>query len=350
VVYYGALTALLLLGWFLGAAFRFEAGLAVFVLATAGAVASVFLFALMVLGKAPFCPLCAGTHIINLLLLPVSKRFTGRSLPQLLRALGTGIVAVLGGRTVSSDAGRIKLLGGLAGVLVVAVLYQWLFIQEKRHTPAEFDVRHALATFAISPRIDIPTGEDDPHLGPADAWVRVVMFTDFQCPGCRGLAAELDPIVEGFRGRVQVVFKHFPVSKTCNPALKDDPHPHACAAAWAADAARRQKKFWTFHDALFAADVPSEEAIEEIARHIGLDLGQFEADRRGNYTRAKVQEDIELGMRLGLDETPAIFVNGRRAPDVRAQSLKMFIVSEIASRSQLPIPTPVGEETHNGGN
>jgi protein-disulfide isomerase/uncharacterized membrane protein len=349
VVYYGTLAALLLVGWFLGDAIRSEAALAALVLSTFGAALSVVLFLTMTMGKAPFCPLCAATHVINLLLLPTCKRLTGKPVPQLLRALGAGIASVLGGNTVSSAAGRIKILGMLAVTLIAAVIYQWLFIQEKLHPPAEFDVNRAVAMFALSARVEIPIGDDDSRLGPADAWVQVVVFTDFQCQGCRRLAAELGPMVEAYHPRVQVVFKHFPVSKTCNPALKNDPHPRACEAAWAAEASRRQKKFWAYHDALFATNLETDQTIAEVAGRVGLDLTQFETDRWGDKARAKVKADVELGMRLGLDETPAIFVNGRRAPDVRMQALNLFVLSEIASRSPRPIPALDGAKTSNDG-
>jgi protein-disulfide isomerase/uncharacterized membrane protein len=347
VVYYGTLVAIVLLGRFLGDAFRPEAALIAVVFSTAGAALSIVLFVTMALGKAPFCPLCAATHVINLLLLPTCKRLAGRPLGQLVRALGAGVASVLTGRAVTSAAGRVKLLGAFAGALAAALLYQWLFIQEKLHPAAEFDVRHSLAKFAMSPRADIPIGDDDPSLGPSDAWVRVVVFSDFQCPGCRQLAAEMAPMVERFRGRVHVVFKHFPVNKICNPALKEDLHPRACEAAWAAEAARRQDKFWAFHDALFAANLNTDVAVEGVARQVGLDPAQFEADRERDDARAKVKADLELGIRLGVDETPAIFVNGRRAPDVRLQSLQMFIISEIASRS--PASTPNVEKTAGDG-
>lgn len=337
VVYYATLAAFVFLGWFLGDAFRFEALLIALVLSALAAALSVVLLATMALGKAPFCPLCAGTHVINFLLLPICKRLAERPLRQLMQALGAGIIAVLTGSTITSAAGRVKLLGALAGAFVATLFYQWLFIQEKLHPAAEFDTRHALATFAMSPRADIPIDGDDPSLGPADAWVRVVVFTDFQCPGCRRLAAAMDPMVKAYRGRVQVVFKHFPVNTICNPSLKEDLHSRACEAAWAADAARRQGRFWGFHDALFAANLNADTVIAEVAEQVGLDVAQFESDRGGEDVRTRVKADLELGIRLGVDETPAIFVNGRRAPDVRMQSLQLFIMSEIASRSPAAI-------------
>ena len=57
---------------------------------------------------------------------------------------------------------------------------------------------------------------------------------------------------------------------------------------------------------------------------------------------------VELGIRLGVNETPAIFVNGRRAPDVRLQSLQLFIVSELAGLPRLPAATQDGKRANGG--
>jgi uncharacterized membrane protein len=65
IVYYGTLMALLVIGWVLGDVYRFEATLASLVLCSLGAAASVVLLAVMLLGRAPFCPLCAGVHVVN---------------------------------------------------------------------------------------------------------------------------------------------------------------------------------------------------------------------------------------------------------------------------------------------
>src|SRR5262249_48828739 len=135
------------------------------------------------------------------------------------------------------------------------------------------------------------------------------------------------------------------LSSICNPALTDDRHPRACEAAWAGESARRQGHFWAFHDTLFAADLNSlQVTFEGIARQAGLDLGLFNADRARDETRAKVKADIELGIRLGVGETPTIFVNGRRAPDVRGQTLHLLIMSEMASLTPLPVSAPNTDE------
>jgi hypothetical protein len=114
-----------------------------------------------------------------------------------------------------------------------------LLIQVNLHAAARFDPRHALANFAMSSRVDLPCGEEETRLGTAKAPVRLIVFTDFKCPSCRQLARDIHKLEENFKDKVEIVLKHFPMSKACNPvvaALTKDPHAGACELAWAGEA------------------------------------------------------------------------------------------------------------------
>jgi protein-disulfide isomerase len=82
---------------------------------------------------------------------------------------------------------------------------------------------------------------DSPSLGPADAWVTVVEFSDFECPYCAQATNTLDQVKLAYPGSVRIVFKHFPLSF----------HPQARPAAIAAECAHAQGKFWEMHDLIF---------------------------------------------------------------------------------------------------
>ncbi len=108
-----------------------------------------------------------------------------------------------------------------------------------------------------------------------------------------------------------------------------DRHPRACEAARAAEAARRQGKFWPFHDGLYASELDASEAtLQQIAQEAGLNLKRFEADRRAPTTMAKVKSDIELGSRLGVNGTPTVFLNGRRVKHRSPRALQVLIGQE----------------------
>jgi protein-disulfide isomerase len=166
------------------------------------------------------------------------------------------------------------------------------------------EVRDALqVVFAdLKPR-EIPV-EGRPTLGSERAPVTVVVFADFECPHCKQEAPVVREAVEQFRGRAKLVFKHFPLQL----------HPRAKVAAAAAEAAHLQGKFWPMHDIIFAnQDALDDEDLVGYASKLGLDVGKFKADFKAAAQMAAVEQDKAHGEEAGVDGTPAVFVNGRRA-------------------------------------
>ncbi len=99
-------------------------------------------------------------------------------------------------------------------------------------------------------------------------------------------------------------------------------HPYAETAARAALAADKQGKFWEFHDKIFEnASQLNDEKVREIAKELDLNMERFEKDWQAEWTRAKVQSDIEQGNRIGVRGVPAVFINGRQ---LRQRSLEGF--------------------------
>jgi len=138
--------------------------------------------------------------------------------------------------------------------------------------------------------------------GPAMAPVTIVMFGDFECPHCRDAEPRIDAVRREFEGRVRLVFKNFPLTG----------HLHSMPAALAAVAARNQGKYWEMIDLLFQNQTRLEPAdLEGYAARLGLDLPRFRTDMASDATRARVEADKSEGVRVGVEGTPAIFVNGR---------------------------------------
>jgi protein-disulfide isomerase len=160
--------------------------------------------------------------------------------------------------------------------------------------------------------------------------VNLVVFSSFECPGCREFVSIIHQLVSQFPDKLTVVFKPFPLDPACNPLLSGETDSLACEAAWAAYAAHQQGQFWPYHDALFASNLNEEENVFiRIAMDIGLELDRFEIDRWSPSIQAKVSEDIEMGIRLNIDSTPAVFLNGRRVRNLSLRSLAFLIEKEI---------------------
>jgi protein-disulfide isomerase len=149
--------------------------------------------------------------------------------------------------------------------------------------------------------IVIPTA-GSPELGPANAAVTLIEFSDFQCPYCFSGAAKLHAILKAFPTQVKLIFKQYPL----------DTHSQAAMAAAAAIAAHRQGKFWPLHDAMFAnrRDL-SRPAILALASKAGLEIKRFTADLDSPETRKAVIRDREDGDKAGITGTPTVFINGQ---------------------------------------
>jgi protein-disulfide isomerase/uncharacterized membrane protein len=218
----------------------------------------------------------------------------------------------------------------LAPVLCAALLGGSVQAALFREDP---EFRHALAELDRAPRQVMRANERDAMLGPDTAPVRLVVFSSFQCPACQSFDLYLRDIRRAYGDRVAIVFKHFPLGSACNPAVKVDLQPRACAAAYAADAARRQNAFWRYEQLLFASSLAaSDEILVSAARGAGIDLQKWESDRRSPETLTSVLADAIEGNSLALDGTPTVFVNGKKAPHINRRVIGLMISRELSAR------------------
>jgi protein-disulfide isomerase len=149
-----------------------------------------------------------------------------------------------------------------------------------------------------------PVTERDHSLGPATAPVTIVEYGDYECPDCFNAVPVLEEVRKQLGNRVRFVFRHFPQSSI---------HPHASAAAQAAEAAAEQGKFWEMHAALFKHQRELAEIdLSHLALTLGLEIYRFESGRERESHRRRIAADYESGVRSGVKKTPTLFVNGVR--------------------------------------
>jgi protein-disulfide isomerase len=129
----------------------------------------------------------------------------------------------------------------------------------------------------------------------------VVLFSDFQCPFCGRVEPSITELEKNYPGKVRVFWKNFPLSF----------HNNAKPAAEAAMAANEQGKFWEMHDKLFANQQNLDAAsLEKYAKEIGLDMAKFKAATESHKFAAQIEADVKQGGSVGVQGTPASFVNG----------------------------------------
>jgi len=153
-----------------------------------------------------------------------------------------------------------------------------------------------------------------PSRGPDQAKVTVVKFEEFQCPYCKAVQPTLKELLKRYDGKIRVVHKDLPL---------DAIHPRARPAAEAARCAGEQGKFWEFHDKLYATGAKlTDDEFKSVAKEVGVDIRGFEGCLASGKFKDAVQRDLLEGARLGLNGTPAFFINGRELTG--AQPLEAF--------------------------
>jgi len=229
---------------------------------------------------------------------------------------------------------------GLGLLLVLAVLWRVLpgkaeELGAPTNVSPEEVAAAVIARWDQAPTRDIPVEAGrDYILGPEDARVTLVEFSDFECPFCRNAANGVHDVMQRFGGDVRLVFKNFPLDITCNLQMRKPLHRLACRAATLAWCAGRQDErlFWETHDALFREPQLTADTLNRIPNDIGVNRAELDACMDGPASTAAVQEDITLGRRLGVTGTPVFFANGRKVSDYRRAPLEA-VVEHILSEN-----------------
>jgi len=150
--------------------------------------------------------------------------------------------------------------------------------------------------------------------GNPDAKLVLTEYSDFQCPACAMYVPFVSQVVDEYGDKIAFVYRHFPLSSI---------HPHAEAAARAAEAAGEQNAFWPMHDILFdeqsqwSASSRPKKFFLEYAERLNLDLVQFESDYNSSKIKDKVETDRQSGLRARIDSTPTFFINGNKIQNPR---------------------------------
>jgi protein-disulfide isomerase len=148
----------------------------------------------------------------------------------------------------------------------------------------------------------VPKASAEDHVrGSLDAPVVITEFADFECPFCGAAYPVLEAIRQKYGDRVAFVFRHYPLEM----------HPHALAAAEAAEAAASVGKFWEMYDQLYRHQAALENAkLRAYGEAIGVKgeaiVGAIE---RGKY-RERIAKDERSGEESSIEGTPSFFING----------------------------------------
>ncbi len=189
------------------------------------------------------------------------------------------------------------------GVIILIALSGWGMAKFVSSDP--LNVKTVLLD-AVSP--------DDWVFGSPAAKHILVEYSDFQCPACGLYYPVVKQIMQEYGGSVRLVYRNFPLSEI---------HRNARVAAFAAEAAGKQGKFWEKHDMLFERQKSWESSKDAAdiflgyARELGIDADKFVADINSTEVRDNVDRDRQSGLRSGVNSTPTFFLDGKQITNPR---------------------------------
>jgi len=173
------------------------------------------------------------------------------------------------------------------------------------------------ASGANTVRLQLESDPNAPNLGNLEGDVTVVEFFDYNCPYCRSAGETMQALLAA-DANVRVIYREWPI-------LGDD----SVIAARAALAAREQGKYEAFHWALMNGEGRVTEAvIFKVARDLGMDIAQLEADMVSPAVEAHIALSNALAQQLGFTGTPAFIVGDKTAPGMLSFDEITILVAE----------------------
>ena len=148
-----------------------------------------------------------------------------------------------------------------------------------------------------------PLDENVDHVRGAAAGHLIIEYGDYECPYSRQAFHAIEQVERQLGGTMRFAFRHFPLTGI---------HPHALAAAAAAEAAAVQGRFWDLHELLFHRQKALKDGdLRRYATQVSLDVAAFDRDRVGTAVADRIRRDVDSGLASGqVLGTPTLFIDG----------------------------------------
>jgi protein-disulfide isomerase len=148
-----------------------------------------------------------------------------------------------------------------------------------------------------------PLDEKTDHVRGSPAGHLIIEYGDYECPYSRQAFHAIEQVEQQLGGNMRFAFRHFPLTGI---------HPHALAAAAAAEAAALQGRFWDMHELLFHRQKALGDGdLRGYAAQLGLDVAAFDRDRASNELVNRIRRDLDSGLASGqVVGTPTLFIDG----------------------------------------
>lgn len=182
--------------------------------------------------------------------------------------------------------------------------------------------------------------EDSQKISFPSAAVTLVEFADYQCPACGAYHSTLKRLLSDFEGKLNFVYRNFPLTQ----------HKNSRTAAFAAEAAGEQGKFWEMHDRIFEEQAQwsekdnAKDIFVQYARDLGLDIDRLKQDMDNSKIQSKINRDFGDGNAVGVNSTPTFFLNGEKL--INPGSYEIFKTLIQAAIDKAPLSQAPEEKYH----
>ena len=248
------------------------------------AIGCLFLLIYSLIVLKTLCPLCTLYYVLSFLLLIIFHK------------------------KLASKAADVKIFFLMSLVFVSTMIPSYIYVQSKESYNDKMkgplmEQFHQLPTLG-HPEKESPYKISFPVSG--EAPLKIVKFSDFECPSCKALSLALNQVAQRYKGQVDIQYFFYPLSSLCNPDVETLYHQNACYASYLAYCL--PQKFRDIEHLIFANQSNlSREWVESIAKQEGV-LDCFESDE----TKAAVIEFTQLAKPFNVSSTPTILINGKK--------------------------------------
>ncbi len=176
-------------------------------------------------------------------------------------------------------------------------------VQAALESKLEKEQGEKLKSFMAENAKDIYRNADSPVAGDPNGDITVVEFFDYNCGYCKRGLTEIQKLIQSDK-KVRLVFVELPIlSKGSDEAAR------------AALAAKRQGKYWEFHQAILTSKGQANEAVSlKVAEALGLDMAKFKVDMAGDDVKAELEKMKALAKKMGINGTPHFLVGDKSIP------------------------------------
>lgn len=172
--------------------------------------------------------------------------------------------------------------------------------------------------------------------GPATAPVKLVEYSDFECPSCRAVQTDIRGLFKNYPGKIQLTFKHYPLTS----------HKWSIYAHQAAECMNAQGKFWPYYEKLYekqpvwtVSTVAPVEILAQYARDLSADMDRFGKCMMDVSVTREIYAEKEEGNSRQVNATPTFFLGEARFVGPREmQERGVNAIRKVLGLSPLPVP------------